>query len=103
MVKFPKYHTKTRARFMNDIYDNYKKLYEEGLEKIEILLKEPIFDKPMYYKQRQRLIDFQQTRLDQLYESICKLHELAEAGSKERGQDSGRHQQQDIERIQFTK
>ena len=103
MVKFPKYHTKTRARFMNDIYDNYKKLYEQGLEKIEILLKEPIFDKPMYYKQRQRLIDFQQTRLDQLYESICRLHELAETGSKERGQDSGRHQQQDIERIQFTK
>lgn len=102
MVKFPKYHTKTRAAFMHQIYDNYKKLYEQGLEKIEILLKEPIFDKPMYYKQKQRLIEFQQKRLDQLYESICRLHELAEAGSKERGQNSGGNQQQDIERIQFT-
>ena len=102
MVKFPKYHTKTRAAFMLEIYNNYKRLYEQGLEKMEILLKEPIFDKPMYYKQKQRLIDFQQTRLDQLYESICRLHELAEAGSKERGQNSRGDQQQDIERIQFT-
>jgi hypothetical protein len=103
MVKFPKYHTKTRANFMLEIYNNYKKLYEQGLEKMEILLKEPIFDKPMYHKQKKRLLDFQQTRLDQLYESICRLHELAEAGSKERGQDSRGNQQQDIERIQFTK
>jgi hypothetical protein len=103
MVKFPKYHTKTRAGFMLEIYNSYKKLYEQGLEKMEILLKEPIFDKPMYYKQRQRLIDFQQNRLDQLYESICRLHELAEAGSKERGQDNRGNQHQDIERIQFTK
>lgn len=102
MVKFPKYHTKGRAGFMLDVYKSYDKLYQDGLEKMEILLKEPIFDKPMYHKQKQRLIDFQQSRLDQLYESICRLHELAEAGSKERGQDNRGDQQQDIERIQFT-
>ena len=103
MVKFPKYHTKTRAKFMLEIYNNYKQLYEQGLEKMEILLKEPIFDRPTYYKQKQRLIDFQKTRLDQLYESICRLHELAEAGNQERGQSNRGDQHEDIERIQFTK
>jgi hypothetical protein len=103
MVKFPKYHTKTRAGFMLEIYNSYKKLYEQGLEKMEILLKEPIFDKPMYYKQKQRLIDFQQNRLDQLYESICRLHQVAEARSEKYGQDSGGNQHENLERIQFTK
>lgn len=102
MLKFPKYHTKSRAVFMGNIYDNYKKLYEDGLTKMDILLNEPIFDKPIYYKQKQRLIDFKKLRLEQLYESICRLHELAEVGSKERGQDNRGNQQQDIERIQFT-
>lgn len=102
MVKFPKYHTKSRANFMTAIYENYKKQYEDGLEKMDILLNEPIFDKPTYYKQKQRLINFNKDRLEKLYESICRLHEAAEAGSKERGQDNRRNQQQDIERIQFT-
>ena len=102
MVRFPKYHTKGRTIMMTNIYENYKKLYESGLEKMDILLNEPIFDKPTYHKQKQRLIDFKKDRLIQLYESICRLHELAEAGSKERGQDNRGDQQQDIERIQFT-
>jgi hypothetical protein len=87
---------------MTVIYENYKKLYEEGLKKMDILINEPIFDKPMYHKQRQRLVNFNQDRLEKLYESICRLHEAAEAGSKERGQDNRGDQQQDIERIQFT-
>jgi hypothetical protein len=87
---------------MDNIYQNYKKLYEEGLTKMDILLNEPIFDKPMYHKQKQRLIDFKKDRLEQLYESICRLHELAEVGSKERRQNNRGDQQQDIERIQFT-
>lgn len=102
MVKFPKYHTRFKSMLMSDVYKNYNKLYQDGVEKMDILLKEPIFDKPMYHKQKQRLLDFRQTRLDQLYESICRLHELAEAGSKERGQDNRGDQQQNIERIQFT-
>jgi hypothetical protein len=102
MLSFPKYHTKGRAIFMDTIYQNYKKLYEEGLTKMDILLNEPIFDKPMYHNQKQRLIDFKKLRLEQLYESICRLHELAEVGRKERGQDNRGDQQQDIERIQFT-
>jgi hypothetical protein len=70
---------------------------------MELLLKEPVFDKPMYHKQKQRLIDFQKDRLDHIYESISRLHEAAQAGSKERGQDNRGDQPQDIKRIQFTK
>lgn len=103
MVKFPKYHTRVRAKSMLEHYEKYKLLYEQGLEKMDILLKEPIFDKPTYHKQKQRLIDFQKLRLDQLYESICRLHELAEAGSEERRQDNRGNQHEDIKRIQFTK
>jgi hypothetical protein len=103
MVIFPKYHTRTRARFMLETYNKYKALYEQGLQKMEILLKEPIFDKPTYYKQQQRLIDFQKLRLDQLYESISRLHELAEARSQECRQDNRGDKHEDIERIQFTK
>lgn len=103
MVRFPKYHTRGRTIMMDTIYHNYKKLYEDGLEKMDILLKEPIFDKPTYYKQKQRLINFKKDRLNQLYESICRLHELTEAGGQECGQNNGGGQHQDIESIQFTK
>jgi len=102
MLRFPKYHTLKKVAMMTEIYEEYKRIYEDGLEKIDILLKEPIFDKPTYYKQRKRLLEFKTTRLDKLYESICRLHEAAKAGSKERGQDNRGNQQQDIKRIQFT-
>lgn len=103
MIKFPKYHTHKKVAMMTKIYEFYKKVYEDGVEKIDLLLQEPIFDKPMYHKQKQRLLDFEQTRLIPIYESICRLHEAAQAGSQERGQDNRGHQQQDIKRIQFTK
>jgi hypothetical protein len=103
MLKFPKYHTARKVIIITGIYEQYKQLYEDALVKMELLLKEPVFDKPMYHKQKQRLIDFQKDRLDHIYESISRLHEAAQAGSKERGQDNRGDQPQDIKRIQFTK
>lgn len=103
MVRFPKYHTTRKVGIMTTIYENYKKVYEDALVKMDILLREPKFDKPTYHKQKQRLIDFKTKRLDYIYESICRLHEAAQAGSKERRQDSGGDKSQDIKRIQFTR
>lgn len=103
ILKIPKYHTKRKYNQILKVYEQYLKAYEEATHKIDLLLKEELFDKPNYHKQKTRLLDFKLTRLNPIYESICRLHEAVQARSTECGQDSGGAQQQDIERIQFTK
>jgi len=103
MLKIPKYHTYRKYLMMLNYYEQYKKAYEEALIKMDILLLEPIFDKPMYHKQKKRLLEFKTLKLDKLYESICRLHEASQTRSEERRQDNRGDKQQDLERIQFTK
>ncbi len=70
MIRFPKYHTHKKVELLMGLYNKYLKVYEDGLIKLETLLEEPIFNKPMYHKQKERLLTFKTTQLDKLYESI---------------------------------
>jgi hypothetical protein len=90
MLRVPKYHT-------------IRKYTLQGIQKMDMLLELDIFQKPVSQKQRLRLAEFKETRLDKLYESICRLHQVAEARSEKYGQDSGGNQHENLERIQFTK
>jgi hypothetical protein len=103
ILKIPKYHTKRKYNQILKTYEQYLTAYEEAVHKMDILLKEELFDKPSYHKQKKRLEEFKTTRLDPIYESICRLHEAVEARDKECRQGDRGHQQQDIKRIQFTK
>jgi len=103
MLRIPKYHTIRKYTLMRKMYDNFESVYLQGIDKMELLLKEPIFNKPVHQKQRARLDEFKETRLDKLYESICRLHQVAEARTEKFGQDSRGNQHENLERIQFTK
>jgi hypothetical protein len=103
MLRVPKYHTIRKYTLMKKMYDNFESVYQQGIQKMDMLLELDIFQKPVSQKQRLRLAEFKETRLDKLYESICRLHQVAEARSEKYGQDSGGNQHENLERIQFTK
>jgi len=103
MVNIPKHHTLSKYKIMEREYIKFYNAYQQAKAKMNVLLELEPYKKPMYYKQKVRLNNFEESRLNKLYESVQRIHEAYRAGNSECGQDSRGVELQSLEKIQFTK
>lgn len=103
MVSIPKHHTLRKFKIMEKEHIKFHNAYQQAKDKMDVLLELEPYKKPMYYKQKVRLYNFEESHLNKLYESVQRIYEAYRAGDNECRQDSGGTELQSLEKIQFTK